>query len=152
MIRFALTCKNDHRFDSWFASGDAFDRLAAAGHLSCSVCGSPSVTKAPMAPAIGVSRASDTPAEAQAPAPQSGAVALPDPELAARLQALRAHIEANSTHVGRDFVRQAREMHLGERPERPIHGEARVEDASALLDEGIPVMPLPFLSPPRRTN
>ena len=42
-------------------------------------------------------------------------------------------------------------MHLGEAPERAIWGEARGDEAAALIDEGIPVAPLPFM-PSRKTN
>jgi hypothetical protein len=53
--------------------------------------------------------------------------------------------------VGTDFVKQARAMHEGEAPERAIHGEARLDEARKLAEEGIPVMPLPFL-PNRKAN
>ena len=42
-------------------------------------------------------------------------------------------------------------MHLGDSPERAIHGEAKPEEAKALIEEGVPVVPLPFL-PNRKTN
>ena len=42
-------------------------------------------------------------------------------------------------------------MHDGDKPHRPIHGEAKAEDASALIEDGVPVAPLPFL-PRRQTN
>ena len=64
---------------------------------------------------------------------------------------MRRVIEENSDYVGRDFVDEARAMHSGEKPERAIHGEARPDEARALLEEGIAVTPLPFL-PPRKTN
>ena len=40
---------------------------------------------------------------------------------------------------------------LSDWPERPIYGEARAEDARKLLEDGIPVLPLPFM-PKRNTN
>ena len=149
MIRFLLKCDKDHRFESWFASNAAFDQLQAAAHLSCAICGSATVEKALMAPAVAKTAAALAPTEA--PAPQTQSLAVPDPQLAARLQALRDHVEANSSYVGTEFVKQAREMHLGDLPERPIHGEARIDEARALLEDGIPVAPLPFL-PTRKTN
>jgi hypothetical protein len=42
-------------------------------------------------------------------------------------------------------------MHEGTTPERAIYGEAKAADARALIEDGIPVAPLPFL-PPRKTN
>jgi hypothetical protein len=42
-------------------------------------------------------------------------------------------------------------MYLGEIPDRPIYGEAQLAEAKALLEDGVPVMPLPFV-PTRGTN
>lgn len=136
MIRYALTCKADHAFDSWFASASAYDALAAAGHVACPVCGSTRVDKALMAPAV----ASEKPDLKKPANPMEEALA-----------AMRAHVEANSDYVGLNFVTEARRMHAGEVPERSIHGEARPEEARALLEEGVPVAPLPFM-PPRKAN
>ena len=46
MIRFSLRCDKEHDFDSWFASGAAYDSLRAAGHVACPICGSSRVDKA----------------------------------------------------------------------------------------------------------
>ena len=135
MIKFALKCAQGHGFESWFQSGAAFDTLHVKGMVTCPACGSADVQKALMAPAV-----------AQAPAP----VAAPD-DLPARLAALRAEVEAKSHYVGTDFATQARAMYLGDIPDRPIHGEARPEEAKALIDDGVPILPLPFV-PSRKTN
>jgi hypothetical protein len=60
------------------------------------------------------------------------------------MQALRAEIEANSDNVGKSFPEEARKIHYGETEERAIHGEATLDEAKELVDEGIDVMPLPF--------
>ena len=52
MIQYTLKCDQDHRFDSWFQSGEAFDKLKAAGMVACAVCGSANVDKAIMAPRV----------------------------------------------------------------------------------------------------
>ena len=46
---------------------------------------------------------------------------------------------------------EARAMHAGETPQRPIYGEAKPADARALIEDGVPVAPLPFL-PTRKVN
>ena len=149
MIRFSLKCRNAHGFESWFQSGDAYEKLRACGHVTCPVCASADIEKALMAPAVSTAR------RQQAPEPAAADSAVPvasaTSELESRLRALRAHVEANSDYVGRDFVTQARQMHEGALPERPIHGEAKPAEARALLDDGIAVAPLPFV-PSRRTN
>lgn len=141
MIRYALRCDKGHDFESWFRSAGAFDALSRAQQLSCAVCGSDSVQKALMAPAVpaGADPAPALPAERPLAAPAS--------PVEAALQALRRHVEENSDYVGRDFVTTARAMHDGEIPERSIHGEARIDEARKLIEDGIPVAPLPFRSP-----
>jgi len=52
MIRYAMTCDKNHSFESWFASAAAFDKLQGAGMVQCSICGSVSVTKSLMTPAL----------------------------------------------------------------------------------------------------
>ena len=54
MIRYTLKCDNDHRFDSWFSSAEDFDRLKAAGHVSCPECGDSAVEKSLMAREYGI--------------------------------------------------------------------------------------------------
>ena len=60
------------------------------------------------------------------------------------LEKLRRHVETTSDYVGMSFAAEARAMHEGTRPERAIHGEARIDEARKLLEDGIPVAPLPF--------
>ncbi|WP_209426366.1 DUF1178 family protein [Pararhodobacter sp. SW119] len=148
MIRYALRCDQGHDFESWFASAAAYDGLKAQGHVACAVCGSGSVEKALMAPAVSPAATPPTPRAAAKP---PALPAPPDAALAAKIAALRKHIEASSDYVGLNFAAQARAMHLGDAPERPIHGEAKIDEARALIDEGVPVAPLPFL-PRNRTN
>ncbi|MCF2869826.1 DUF1178 family protein [Octadecabacter sp. G9-8] len=138
MIRYTLICDQDHRFESWFQSSDAFDALAQSGHLACAICGSSDVKRAMMAPSV--------PAKGNKvdlKTPQS------DAETA--LAKLRADVEANSDDVGLSFAQEARKMHDGDVPERPIHGTAKLEEAKKLIDDGIPVAPLPFM-PKRKAN
>lgn len=138
MIRFSLKCAEGHGFDSWFQSGAACDGLIARDLVACPECGSHAVSKALMAPAVAATKAEDTPAPA---------AAVSDP----RLEALRAHVESNSDYVGTGFASEARAMYLGEVPERPIYGEARPDEARALLQDGVPVLPLPFV-PSRKAH
>ncbi|WP_347268060.1 DUF1178 family protein [Paracoccus sp. (in: a-proteobacteria)] len=139
MIRYALRCDQGHEFDGWFRSSDGFEALRAAGQVACTHCGSTAVDKALMAPRL-AHAAEDTP-DLHSPR---------DPREAA-LEKLRRHVEENSDYVGLSFAAQARAMHEGEMPERAIHGEARLDEARQLLEEGVPVAPLPF-RPRQRVN
>ncbi len=135
MIRYSLRCDQGHDFDGWFRSSDGFETLRAAGQVSCAICGSAKVEKALMAPRVahGGEGASDTPD-----------LHTPRDAREAALEKLRRHVTANSDYVGMSFAAEARAMHEGAAPERAIHGEARLEDARKLIEDGISVAPLPF--------
>ena len=141
MIRFALRCAEGHRFDSWFASGAEFDRLSAAGMLGCAVCGGSGIAKDLMAPRVSAG-------SEPGPAPSLSAPASTAEQAFAEL---RRRIEATSENVGKDFALEARRIHAGEAPARAIIGEARPADARALIEDGIPVAPLPW-SQGRKAN
>jgi len=142
MIRFSLKCKKGHEFDSWFGSNADFERLQTRGLVACAVCGGAEISKAIMAPSVSVAeqveRAEAHPLSAPAsPAEQA-------------MRELRAKFEAEATNVGKGFASEARKMHSGEAPARPIYGEAKIEEARALIEDGIPVAPLPWRN--RRDN
>ena len=133
MIRFSLRCDQAHRFDSWFGSSADFDRLLGAGLVACAVCGSSDIAKDLMAPAVAGAAPEPTLSGPPSPAEQA-------------LAELRRRIEAQSEDVGRNFAREARRIHEGLAPERAIIGEARPAEARALIEDGIPVAPLPWWS------
>jgi hypothetical protein len=142
MIRYSLTCDKNHAFDSWFQSAEAYDRLLASGQVTCGFCGSAKVTKSLMAPSV-------TPARQKASPP--GALTTPQSPVEAALAAMRRQIEENSDYVGLNFAAEARAIHEGDSPQRSIYGEARADDARRLIEDGVPVAPLPFL-PARKVN
>lgn len=135
MIKYTLKCDADHHSESWFASAAAYDALEAAGHLACPQCGSSAVKKALMAPRV---RAGEDAAEA-VPMLQE-----PANEVEQAMAELRRKVEETSDYVGEGFVDKARAMHAGEEPERSIYGEARLDQAKELIEDGVPLMPLPF--------
>ncbi|HMQ41709.1 MAG TPA: DUF1178 family protein [Paracoccus sp. (in: a-proteobacteria)] len=133
MIRYDLSCKEGHRFDGWFASSAAFEAQRDAGQVQCAICGSHKVDRALMSP--GVPTKSNRLSEGEK----------------TPLEQLREHVEANSDYVGLRFADEARAMHEGRSDPRAIHGEAKPEEARALIEEGVPIAPLPFI-PKRQTN
>lgn len=176
MIVFDLKCRNGHLFEAWFNSASSFDKLHRAGHVACSVCGSPKVEKALNAPNISPSKrkAAAAPAETPVAKPDVGkpdvakpdgvparALASPgryanDPqaakvgELMKQLAELRGQIEKNCDYVGSEFAEEARKMHYGEAPKRNIYGEASDSEAQQLNDEGIEFSRIPWA--PRRDS
>lgn len=153
MIKFALICTRDHEFQSWFQSSEAFDVQVKDGLVLCPLCQATEVTKAIMAPAIAsrsaakrakLSAQMQTQGEAQA----QTKVALLDQrdlETRAMINAFRKRLFEQAEDVGTSFAEEARKIHGGLVPERPIYGQASVSDARALLEEGVPVMPVPLL-------
>lgn len=144
MIKFTLKCEQDHQFESWFQSANAFDKLKAAGMVTCAICGAGSVDKAIMAPRVQASRNDTAP-------PKGGPLSVPAHPAEQAIAALKKKVEDNSDYVGSNFAAEARDMHDGLTPERPIHGEAKLDDARKLIEDGIPVTPLPF-APGRKPN
>ncbi len=155
-----LQCAHGHVFEGWFASEDDFQQQLSSHLLTCPMCADTSVTKLPSAPRLnlgaptsegssnsareGARQGAREGAEEPATLPGQGA-ALPAPAAvqAALMQAVRS-IMANTEDVGEKFAEEARRIHYGEADERNIRGQATAEETSALLDEGIAVMPLPI--------
>jgi hypothetical protein len=151
MIVFDLACPNAHVFEAWFGSTDDYEAQRKRGLVSCPLCGSGEVAKAVMAPNVSpkgnrAESASNLPVPAADSAPMRAGPPLPA-EMKAALAAM-AQIQAKmlekSEHVGSNFAREARAIHEGESPERVIHGQATAEEAKALVEDGVPVAPLPF--------
>jgi hypothetical protein len=162
MIRYSLKCSAGHAFESWFGSSEAFDRLMAAQHVTCPECGATEVCKALMAPGVRPARSAASLSDQAANPPQAPAdtaaadqparpLSVQDSPRQAALAELRRMIESKSEYVGLQFAAEARRIHEGDAPERPIYGEAKIEEAKALIEDGVPVAPLPFL-PARRAN
>ncbi|WP_318771501.1 DUF1178 family protein [Thermaurantiacus sp.] len=128
---FDLICPAGHVVEAWFAHSADFEAQKAQGLLECPVCGSRDMTKAPMAPAVATS-----PADAPTPA-----------ETWRRfVRALKAHVVAHCDWVGADFAQEVRRRHrAGE--DRGVWGEASPDEARALVEEEVPVLPLPFRGP-----
>ena len=146
MIRFTLQCPEGHRFDSWFRDGGAFEALSAAGGLSCPDCGATEIEKSLMTPQVRPARKAVAAPTETAPAPLA-----PETKRERALAALKAKIEAEADYVGMRFAREARAIHNGDAPDRPIYGEAKPSDAIELIEDGVPVAPLPF-APTRKVN
>ena len=134
MIRYALLCEHGHDFEGWFGVSSDYDEQQARGLIECPVCGSKAVRKAIMAPAI-----SGTKAQAAAPEPPPEAREM----MMQAAQAVRRLVEDNFDYVGDGFAREARAIHEGKSEERGIYGEASGSEVKKLVEDGVPVAPLP---------
>jgi hypothetical protein len=144
MIHYALVCECRHEFDGWFADSAAYDKQAKRGLVTCPACGSHKVEKAIMAPRLARGKKTTPATEAKAPA----TVAMIPPqerEFRKKLKELRDHVTKNADYVGTKFPEEARKMHYGEIEHHAIYGEATLEDAKEMSEEGIELHPLPIL-------
>ncbi len=153
MIVFDLGCPAGHVFEAWFGSSSDYEAQRGRGLVSCPVCGAVEVDKAVMAPRVGLKANQRDGSPARAPA----STAIDDPAQAKAVMRALAGLQADmlkgSDWVGPRFADEARAIHLGEAEARSIHGEASLDEARALRDEGIDVAPLPFsVRPPGGDN
>ncbi|WP_064713722.1 DUF1178 family protein [Rhizobium bangladeshense] len=137
MIRYSLTCDNAHEFEGWFSESADFDRQVASGFLTCPICHSAAVSKLLMAPSVSTARKKDE--------RQTLAMDAMRREALQKLKEAVAAVKANSEDVGTKFPEEARKIHYGEADARGIIGQATVDEAQALVDEGIEIAAIPVL-------
>ena len=133
MIVFDLQCQDDgETFEAWFRSSEDYAAQREQGLVQCPVCQSGNVAKAPLAPRL----------------PRKGSASP-----LATLAAMQAEMLRKSRWVGDEFADTARKIHAGEIEPQQVHGSATLEQARALVDDGVPVAPLPLpVTPPSQVN
>ena len=136
MIVFDLRCAEGcATFEGWFDSGSDYEQQSKRGLVQCPYCGTADVAKAPMAPRVSRSEEGDA------------------KQAIATLAAMQAKMLSKSEWVGTDLPDTARAMHLGEIEPRAVHGQASPDEARSLIEEGVPVLPLPLpVVPPGQVN
>jgi hypothetical protein len=134
MIVFDLRCRaGGECFEAWFHSNADYESQSGRGLVECPFCRSTDIEKAPMAPMV----------------PRSGA----QEEALKRLAAAQAELLKKSEYVGDRFAETARAMHNGEMEAAPVYGQANLADARTLIEDGVPIAPLPLpVVPPRQVN
>lgn len=136
MIRYALACDQDHEFEGWFGASGDFDDQSARGLIECPVCASKAVRKQIMSPAV-----SGTKHRNRETSPQAREVMME------AMGKVRRHVEDNFDYVGDTFAAEARAIHEGKSEERGIYGEATPAEVKKLVEDGVPVAPLPPEAP-----
>jgi hypothetical protein len=133
LIVFDLHCLDGgETFEAWFRSTSDYEAQRAGGMVECPFCRSTKVAKAPMAPRL----------------PRKGST-----NPLARLAAAQAEMLKDSRWVGEEFTDTARAMHSGEVEPAQVHGNATLEQAKSLAEDGVAVAPLPFpVVPPNQLN
>jgi hypothetical protein len=146
MIIYNLNCDNNHQFEGWFHNAKAFESQLEDELICCPQCDSVNVRRVPSAVAIGGHHAKQkesSPSSSQSS--QSTAVMPAGTQAMVMYRQLVKTIVSQSEDVGTAFADEARKIHYNEAPERPIRGEATVEECEALRDEGINVVQLPLI-------
>lgn len=145
MLVVDLRCEHAHVFEGWFASADDLASQQARGLVSCPVCASTNVVRRPSATRLNVSSSKDAQASVVAPQGVTQAAAAPSVEAlqAMYLQAVR-HVLQHTEDVGEGFVKEVRNIHRGDAPQRAVRGQADQEEVAELKEEGIDVTSLPI--------
>ncbi len=158
MIVFDLICGNGHKFEAWFRSSESYGQQKDADKIACPVCNDYAVEKAVMAPNIKPSSrrtAAGPQHEIQTVASPIDDKALPvlpdhiEAQLSEAVGKVKDHLEKNCDYVGDKFPEEARKIHYGESEKRSIYGEASLAESADLTEEGIEVVPLPFIGAKR---
>jgi hypothetical protein len=141
MIKYALSCDDGHEFEGWFGDSSDFDHQRGSGLLECPLCASTHVRKQIMAPSVVGAKKRDAVRD------EGGKRSM----MMEVMGQVRAHVEANFDYVGDRFAAEARKIHARESEERGIYGEASSEEVRGLVEDGVPVAPLPPPAP-RKTQ
>ena len=138
MIVFNLECEVcSLSFEGWFDSSIDYNKQKNSKLISCPSCNSLDVKKALSAP--NVSKKSNA---------KKNKI---KKSIATNLANYKKVIEKNFDYVGEKFTEEAKKIKYGETKDRPIYGEATIEQTKELIDEDIQVVPLPF-NPKRKNN
>jgi hypothetical protein len=128
MIHYSLVCDDGHDFDGWFRDSQAFDDQCEKRLVVCPFCASTNVTRAVMAPHVARSDREDDATR-----------------LRGMVRKLRDKMISETEDVGVRFPEEARAIEDGDAVRRPIRGRATFEEAKALLEDGIEILPIPEL-------
>ena len=133
MIVFNLICSNcEYAFEGWFDNSAAFESQKKRKLINCPNCDSNSIKKTLVAPNVGKKSNSKKTTNKKT--------------IASNINKIKKIVEENFDYVGDQFTEEAKKIKYGETEDRPIYGEATIEQTKELIDENISITPLPFQS------
>lgn len=132
MIRFTLKCPQKHIFEAWFASNEDYETQQRKHMILCPMCNSSDIEKDIMAPALAKNNLSKKQENEQKKQHQ---------QIYEKIREFKRKAE----NVGEKFPQEARKIYFKEAKQRPIIGKTSIYEATKLIEEGIPVLPLPTL-------
>ena len=128
MISFDLECKNGHKFEGFFKDYESFESQMKAGLVECPLCNSRDVKR--LFTGCSIQKKSLLSDKKQ-------------PNFFEMMRMVESYIKNNFENVGDKFPDVARAIYYGIEEQRNIYGNASKDDMKELIDEGIPVIPLP---------
>ncbi len=133
MIVFNLVCSDcEYPFEGWFDDTKSFNSQKKRKFINCPNCESSNVSKTLVAPNVSKKSNSKT--------------ARNKKTLASNIKKIKKIVEKNFDYVGDNFFEEAKKIKYGETKDRPIYGEATIEETKELIEEEINITPLPFQS------
>ncbi len=133
MIVFNLICsKCEYEFEGWFDNSSAFESQKNRKLINCPNCESSKIKKTLVAPNVGKKSNSKKTTNKKT--------------IASNINKIKKIVEENFDYVGDQFTEEAKKIKYGEKEDRPIYGEATIEQTKELIDEDISITPLPFHS------
>ena len=133
MIVFNLICSDcEYEFEGWFDNSSAFESQKKRKLINCPNCESSKIKKTLVAPNVGKKSNSKKTTNKKT--------------IASNINKIKKIVEENFDYVGDQFTEEAKKIKYGETEDRPIYGEATIEQTKELIDEDISITPLPFQS------
>ena len=133
MIVFNLICSTcEYKFEGWFDNSSAFESQKKRKLINCPNCESSKIKKTLVAPNVGKKSNSKKTTNKKT--------------IASNINKIKKIVEDNFDYVGDQFTEEAKKIKYGETEDRPIYGEATIEQTKELIDEDISITPLPFQS------
>ena len=133
MIVFNLICSTcEYEFEGWFDNSSAFESQKKRKLINCPNCESSKIKKTLVAPNVGKKSNSKKTTNKKT--------------IASNINKIKKIVEDNFEYVGDQFTEEAKKIKYGETEDRPIYGEATIEQTKELIDEDISITPLPFQS------
>ena len=136
MIKYNLTCQNNHEVESWFSDSKEFDNLKKKKLLECIFCTSKKINKSIMSPMLSGTRESSNKINVVGESLQNEKN---------KLLQLRKFIESNFEYVGEDFSKKVREVYYDKKSKKTIYGTATLEEKKELEEEGIDLFSIPWV-------
>ena len=139
MIVYKLNCKTCHfEFEGWFDNSKEFDKQKRKKLISCPSCSDFAINKSLMAPNLNK---------------KTNTLNIKHNKkiVINKIEKYKKLIEKNFEYVGNDFTEEAKKIKYGEVDERPIYGEATIDQSKELIEEDIGIVPLPWM-PSKKSN